>query len=67
MLHNITKMSDKYIVRFVKPMDYVTNGTDVGRYFGTTKRGTRVVAWGNKRDDYETAVKLVAYLERHTQ
>jgi hypothetical protein len=67
MLHNITTMSDKYIARFVKPMDYVTNGTDVGRYFGTTKRGTRVVAWGNKRDDYETAVKLVAYLERHTQ
>lgn len=66
MLRNMTRMSESYIIRFIKPMQYVTNGTDVGRYFGTTKRGTHVVAWGDKRDDYDTAVKLTAYLEQHS-
>ena len=64
-MHNLTTMTPKAIERNVKPMEYVTNGIDVGRYFGTTKRGVHVVAWGDKRDDYDTAVKLAAYLEQH--
>ena len=64
-MHNITTTPDKLFDRYIKPMDYVSNGIDVGRYFGTTKRGVRVVAWGDKRDDYDTAVKLIAYLEKH--
>lgn len=64
-MHNIATMSPKAIAHSVKPMQYVTNGTDVGRYFGTTKRGVHVVAWGDKRDDYDTAVKLTEYLARH--
>lgn len=63
---NITTVSEKAFHLFIKPMDYVTNGSDVGRYFGTTKRGVHVVAWGDKRDDYDTAVKLVDYLQRHS-
>ncbi len=66
MLQNITTISAKAFDRLIKPMDYVTNGSDVGRYFGTTKRGVHVVAWGDKRDDFETAEKLVAYLDRHS-
>jgi hypothetical protein len=66
IMRNITTISDNVFDRFIKPMDYVSNGTDVGRYFGTTDRGTRVVAWGDKRDDHETAVKLIAYLQRHS-
>jgi hypothetical protein len=65
-MQNITTLSAKALAYFVKPMDYVTNGSDVGRYFGTTKRGVHVVAWGDKRDDFETAEKLVSYLERHS-
>jgi hypothetical protein len=65
-MQNITTLSAKALAYFVKPMDYVTNGSDVGRYFGTTKRGVHVVAWGDKRDDYDTAVKLVDYLQRHS-
>jgi hypothetical protein len=66
MLQNITTINAKAFDRLIKPMDYVTNGSDVGRYFGTTKRGVHVVAWGDKRDDYDTAVKLVDYLQRHS-
>jgi hypothetical protein len=65
-MQNITTLSAKALAYFVKPMDYVTNGSDIGRYFGTTKRGVHVVAWGDKRDDFETAEKLVSYLERHS-
>lgn len=65
-MQNITTISPKIFDRYVKPMDYVTNGFDVGRYFGTTKRGVHVVAWGDKRDDYDTAEKLLQYLERHS-
>jgi|GEM_PF-3320211 len=65
-MQNITTISDKAFDRLIKPMDYVHNGSDVGRYFGTTKRGVRVVAWGEKRDCFETAEKLVQYLERHS-
>jgi hypothetical protein len=65
-MQNITTLSSKALAYFVKPMDYVTNGSDVGRYFGTTKRGVHVVAWGDKRDDFETAEKLVSYLDRHS-
>lgn len=64
-MHNITTMSDKKVAYYVKPMQYVSNGLDVGRYFGTTKRGVHVVAWGDKRDDFETAEKLIAYLKKH--
>lgn len=64
-MYNITTINAKAFNRFIKPMDYVTNGTDVGRYFGTTKRGVHVVAWGDKRDDYDTAVKLTDYLSKH--
>ena len=66
MLYNITTLSDKLIAKRIKPMDYVTNGDTVGRYFGTTKRGTHVVAWGTARDDYSIAEKLVAYLAKHS-
>jgi hypothetical protein len=65
-MQNITTINAKSFDRLIKPMDYVTNGSDVGRYFGTTKRGVHVVAWGDKRDDYDTAVKLVDYLQRHS-
>ena len=65
-MHNITTMSEFWIARTIKPMEYVTNGKDVGRYFGTTKRGVHVIAWGDKRDDFDTAEKLTQYLERHT-
>ena len=65
-MHNITTMTDKAIAYYVKPMQYVTNGTDVGRYFGTTKRGIHVVAWGDKRDDFVTAEKLIAYVKKHS-
>lgn len=65
-MQNITTINPKIFDRYVKPMDYVTNGSDVGRYFGTTKRGVHVVAWGDKRDDYETAEKLLQYLDRHS-
>lgn len=66
MLRNITTMPDNLIAKRIKPMDYVTNGDTIGRYFGTTKRGTHVVAWGNTRDDYAIAEKLVAYLAKHS-
>jgi hypothetical protein len=65
-MQNITTINAKAFDRLIKPMDYVTNGSDVGRYFGTTKRGVHVVVWGDKRDDYDTAVKLVDYLQRHS-
>jgi hypothetical protein len=65
-MENITKISAVRFASHVKPMDYVSNGIDIGRYFGTTKRGVHVVAWGDKRDDYETAKKLLAYLEKHS-
>ena len=64
-MYNITTINPKMFDRCVKPMDYVSNGLDVGRYFGTTKRGVHVVAWGDKRDDYGTAMKLTDYLEKH--
>lgn len=64
-MYNITTISPKMLDRCIKPMDYVTNGVDVGRYFGTTKRGVHVVAWGDNRDDYDTAVKLTEYLAKH--
>lgn len=66
-MQNIMTINPKIFDRFIKPMDYVSNGSDVGRYFGTTKRGVHVVAWGDKRDDYDTAVKLTAYLEKYSQ
>jgi hypothetical protein len=66
IMQNITTLNAKVFERFIKPMDYVSNGTDVGRYFGTTKRGVHVVAWGDKRDDYDTAKKLTQYLARHS-
>lgn len=65
-MYNIMALQDKFIAKRIKPMDYVTNGSDVGRYFGTTKRGTHVVAWGDKRDDYDTTEKLIAYLLRNS-
>ena len=64
---NITTTNEKALSLRLKPMDYVSNGVDVGRYFGTTKRGVHVVAWGDKRDDYETALMLTAYLEKHSK
>ena len=64
-MYNITTIHPVLFAKRIKPMDYVTNGTDVGRYFGTTKRGTHVVAWGDKRDDFETAEKLIAYLNKY--
>lgn len=64
-MENITKISEGMLPRLIKPMDYVTNGIDVGRYFGTTRRGVHVVAWGDKRDDYGTAAKLIEYLNVH--
>jgi hypothetical protein len=64
-MQNITTLSNKAISHYVKPMQYVTNGVDVGRYFGTTKRGVHVVAWGDKRDDFDTALKLTEYLAKH--
>ena len=64
-MQNVATLSDRAFDRFVRPMDYVTNGTEIGRYFGTTARGTRVVAWGDKRDDPQTAAKLIAYVERY--
>jgi hypothetical protein len=66
IMQNITTLNAKVFERFIKPMDYVTNGSDVGRYFGTTKRGVHVVAWGDKRNDYDTANKLTQYLARHS-
>lgn len=65
-MRNITTVSDKAFDYFIKPMDYVTNGVDVGRYLGTTNRGVRVVAWGDKRDDYDTCQALMDYLEKHS-
>lgn len=61
-MHNITTMSHKAIQHFIKPMDWVSNGSDVGRYIGTTQRGTHVVAWGDKRNDFDTVEKLTQYL-----
>jgi len=63
---NITTINSKALNSVIKPMDYVSNGVDVGRYFGTTKRGVHVVAWGDKRDDYDTAIMLTEYLARHS-
>ena len=65
-MYNITTIHPNLFAKRIKPMDYVTNGDTVGRYFGTTKRGTHVVAWGDKRDDFETAEKLTAYLIKHS-
>lgn len=65
-MYNITTISDKAFDRLIKPMDYVSNGSDVGRYLGTTKRGVRVVAWGDKRDCFETVEKLLRYLDKHS-
>ena len=65
-MYNITTINPKAFDRLIKPMDYVTNGSDVGRYFGTTKRGVQVVAWGDKRDCFETAEKLLRYLDKHS-
>ena len=63
---NITTINSKALNSVIKPMDYVSNGVDVGRYFGTTKRGVHVVAWGDKRDDQDTAKMLAEYLARHS-
>lgn len=63
---NITTINSKALNSVIKPMDYVSNGVDVGRYFGTTKRGVHVVAWGDKRDDYDTAIMLTEYLAKHS-
>jgi hypothetical protein len=63
---NITTINSKALNTFVKRMDYVTNGVDIGRYFGTTKRGVHVVAWGDKRDDQDTAKMLAEYLAKHS-
>jgi hypothetical protein len=63
---NITTINSKALNSFIKPMDYVSNGVDVGRYFGTTKRGVHVVAWGDKRDDSDTAIMLTEYLAKHS-
>lgn len=66
-MRNITTMSHKAIEYFIKPMDWVTNGSDIGRYLGTTKRGVYVVAWGDKRNDFETLDKLNQYLLRNSE
>jgi len=63
---NITTINSKALNSVIKPMDYVSNGVDLGRYFGTTKRGVHVVAWGDKRDDSDTAVMLKEYLAKHS-
>ncbi len=63
---NITTINEKVLNRFIKPMDYVSNGVDTGRYFGTTKRGVHVVAWGDKRDDQDTEKMLTEYLKKHS-
>jgi hypothetical protein len=63
---NITTINSKALNSLIKPMDYVSNGVDLGRYFGTTKRGVHVVAWGDKRDDQHTAKMLAEYLARHS-
>jgi len=63
---NITTINSKALNSVIKPMDYVSNGVDLGRYFGTTKRGVHVVAWGDKRDDQDTAKMLTEYLVRHS-
>jgi hypothetical protein len=65
MVKNISTMSDNCVKRFIKPMEYVTNGIDIGRYIGTTARGTHIVAWGDKRDDLTSVEKLIAYLNRN--
>lgn len=65
-MKNITTINDKYFDHHIKPMDYVSNGVDVGRYLGTTKRGVRVVAWGDKSNDYNTMSKLMDYLTKHS-
>lgn len=62
MTHNIMTMTDKQIERTLRFGDHVTNGTDTGRYFGTTKRGVHVVAWGDKRHDVKACQALVDYL-----
>jgi hypothetical protein len=63
---NITTTNAKALNSLIKPLDYVTNGVDIGRYFGTTKRGVYVVAWGDKRDDQGTAKKLTEYVAKHS-
>jgi len=63
---NITTINSKALNSVIKPMDYVSNGVDLGRYFGTTKRGVHVVAWGDKRDDQDTAKMLAEYLAKHS-
>jgi hypothetical protein len=63
---NITTINAKALNSLIKPLDYVTNGVDTGRYFGTTKRGVYVVAWGDKRDDQGTAKMLTEYLAKHS-
>lgn len=64
-MYNITTMTSKAVEFFIKPMDWVSNGSDTGRFLGTTKRGVYVVAWGDKRNDFETIEKLSEYLARH--
>jgi hypothetical protein len=64
-MYNITTMTHKAVEYFIKPMDWVSNGSDTGRYLGTTKRGVYVVAWGDKRNDATTLEKLTEYLSRH--
>ena len=64
-MYNITTMTSKAVEYFIKPMDWVSNGSDTGRFLGTTKRGVYVVAWGDKRNDFETIEKLSAYLALH--
>jgi len=64
-MYNITTMTSKAVEHFIKPMDWVSNGSDTGRYLGTTKRGVYVVAWGDKRNDFETIEKLTEYLAQH--
>ena len=66
MLYNITTLADKLIAKRIKHMDYVTNGDTVGRYIGTTKRGTHIVAWGENKDDFATIEKLVLYVAKHS-
>ena len=65
-MHNITTMSHKAIQHFIKPRDCVSNGSDVCRYIGTTKRGVHVVAWSDKRTDFDTVEKLTQYLANNS-
>lgn len=63
-MRNIMSIYEPLIEKYIEPMDLVSNGSDIGRYIGKSKRGVYVVAWGEKAGDAGVVKKLLEYVDR---